>query len=84
MLAHILAASPTIHKELVEQLWVCCVEVNMLEGFSETYPPMPSILHEPEYSLLLLKIDITLGRSISEPAVLNPSSQIIVIWKDLT
>jgi hypothetical protein len=83
MPAHILAASPIIHKELVEWLWVHHVEVNMLEGYSKTYPPMPSILHKPKYLLPLLKIDITLSRSISEPTVLNPGLQIIIIWRDL-
>jgi hypothetical protein len=83
MLAHVLAASPTICKELVERLQVRHVEVNTLKGYSKTYPPTPSILHKPEYSLPLLEIDITLSGSISEPAVLDPGLQIIIIWKDL-
>jgi hypothetical protein len=38
---------------------------------------------EPDYSLLLLEIDIAFDGSITKPAVLDPGSQIVVIRKDL-
>jgi hypothetical protein len=42
-----------------------------------------TIQREPDYSLPLLEIDIAFDGSITEPAVLDPSLQIIVIRKDL-
>jgi hypothetical protein len=55
----------------------------------ESYPKLDShpsemmIPHEPDYSLLLLKIDMAFSRSITKPTVLDPGSQIIVIRRDL-
>jgi hypothetical protein len=84
-LAHVLATSPAIHKELVEKLQVHRVEVNVFESYPEldSHPSEMTILHEPDYSLLLLEIDMAFNGSITEPTVLDPSSQIVVIRKDL-
>jgi hypothetical protein len=84
-LAHVLAASPAIHKELVKWIHVHQVKVNVLEGFTklDPYPSKMTIPCEPNYLLPLLEIDVAFNGSITEPAVLDPSSQIVVIRKDL-
>ena len=53
---------------------------------AESPPPAKSRLThcpEPEYSLPLQEIDINLGEGISEPGLLDPGSQIVVIRRDL-
>jgi hypothetical protein len=83
--AHVLAASPAIRKELVEKLRVRWVEVNVFKSYPEldSHPSEMTIPHEPDYSLPLLEIDVAFSGSITEPAVLNPGSQIVVIRRDL-
>jgi hypothetical protein len=83
--AHVLATSPAIHKELIEKLQVHWVEVNTFKSYPElnSHPSKMTIPHEPNYSLPLLKIDVAFNGSITEPAVLDPGSQIVVIRKDL-
>jgi hypothetical protein len=84
-LAHVLATSPAICKELIEQICVHWVKVNTLKGFTKLDPYSCEMMIpcEPDYLLPLLKIDIALNRSIVKPVVLDPGSQIIIIRKDL-
>ena len=89
--AHILAASPTIRKTLVERLRVRRVGTSSYEeaaDFAPTDDPigrnMPlTDLREPAYSLPLREIDILLGNKVVEAGVIDPGSQIIVIREDL-
>ena len=41
-LAHILAASPVIRKDLVERLWVCRVETSSYEKAADLTIPDPT------------------------------------------
>jgi len=91
--AHLYAASPAVRKEISEHLRVRRVEVTSYgeapnsAPFTAESPPSaePHLTHypEPEYSLPLQEIDINLGEGISEPGLLDPSSQIVVIRRDL-
>jgi hypothetical protein len=91
--AHILAASPTIHKELAEKLKVCRVETNLYERSSDAakehdaalpFTPLPFAANpEPVHSLPLLEIEVLVGDLSTEHGILNPGSQIVVIRRDL-
>jgi len=91
--AHLYAASPAVRKEILERLHVQHVEVasygeapDLAPFTAESPPPAKSRLThcpEPEYSLPLQEIDINLGEGISEPGLLDPGSQIVVIRRDL-
>ena len=85
--AHILAASPTIWKDLVEKLHVHRVEASSFEGTGalgavdiSTYS---TSMQEPAYSLPLCEIDIWIGDKVTEAGVIDPGSQIIMIRDDL-
>ncbi len=79
-LAHILAASAPICKDLVERLRTRRVEAG---GFEQLTTPS-SVPHiEPEYSLPLQEIDIQVGGRNMEAGVIDPGSQIVAIRKDL-
>jgi len=91
--AHILAASPTICKELAEKLKVRRVETNLYEQSSDntrgldaafplTPPPLTANL-EPVHSLPLLEIEVLVGNLSTEHRILDPGSQIVVIRRDL-
>ena len=85
--AHILAASPTIRKELCEKLRPRRVETNSIEEVST--PAVPLSVMEvatrrvPEYSLPLREVDVTINHTILEAGVLDQGSQIVLIRKDL-
>ena len=87
--AHVLAASPVIRKDLVEKLRARRVEANVYEDACDS--PDPRLLsayqlstgREPEYSLPLQEIDVSVGGDITEPGVYDPGSQIVVIRQDL-
>jgi len=87
--AHILAASPAIRKDLVEKLRARRVEANVYEGAKDISSQSPlsvfrlSACHEPAYSLPLQEVDILIGNTLTEAAVLDPGSQIVVIRQDL-
>jgi hypothetical protein len=86
--AHILAASPSIWKELVERLKVRRVEANTYEevhniSHEGTPVPSPTAWREPKHSLPLLELDVLVGECITVPGVLDPGSQIVVIRRDL-
>ncbi len=75
-LAHILAASAPIRKDLSEQLRTRHVEAGAFEQFTTSHP-------EPDYSLPLWEVDILVGSHSMEAGVIDPGSQIIAIRKDL-
>jgi hypothetical protein len=89
--AHILAASPTIHKDLVEKLKVCRIETDSCEeghhsesSQNHSSHANTSVLcllawHEPEYSLPLQEIEVEFGDDTTEASILDSGSQIIVI-----
>jgi len=94
MPAHILAASPMIHKELVEKLKVRRVETNLYERLQDmereldavfplALPPLAANL-EPVHSLPLLEIEVLVSNLSTEHGILDPGSQIVVIRHDLT
>ncbi|KAI9435904.1 hypothetical protein F5148DRAFT_989786, partial [Russula earlei] len=45
--------------------------------------PLPLTAPEPEYSLPLQEVDITFTPDLTEPGVIDPGSQIVVIRQDL-
>ncbi|HEX4714522.1 MAG TPA: retropepsin-like aspartic protease, partial [Ktedonobacteraceae bacterium] len=79
--AHILAASASIRKDLVERLRTRRVEAAVFEQPSPSPVSMPS--PEPEYSLPLQEIDILVGGHSTVAGVIDPGSQIVAIRKDL-
>ena len=88
--AHILAASPTIRKDLVEKLRVRRVETSSYEKATEAattattdQQAKPSSSREPAYSLPLREIDIQVGGKVIEAGVIDPGSQIVVMREDL-
>jgi len=88
--AHVLAASPTIRKDLVDKLRVKQVETSSFEeGADATTTSTPDAnakvnsTPEPAYSLPLHEIDIQIGGRITEAGIIDPGSQIIVIREDL-
>ena len=93
MPAHILAASPTIRKELAEKLKVCRIEMNLYEWSQDSTKDhdaaLPSTLLpfvadlEPVHSLPLLEIEVLVGDLSTEHGILDPGSQIVVIRRDL-
>ena len=85
---HILAASPTIRRELVEKLKVQRVETNVYEGTQDptgkdASTPTPNLPCKTEHSLPLLELDVLVGNQVTVPGVLDPRSQIVVIRRDL-
>ena len=87
---HVLAASPSIQKDLVEKLWVHHIEAGSYEETVETFTNNAADwtnqvlrLQEPAYSLPLHEIEVEIGNKVVEMGVINPGSQIIVIWEDL-
>ena len=84
--AHILAACPTIRKELVEKLRTRRVDTSAsFEEFLTSPTPVfeLSVPRTAEYSLPLREIDVLINGSVSEAGVLDQGSQIIVIRQDL-
>ena len=91
--AHLYAASPAVCKEISERLCIRRVEVTSYREASDPgpftaespCPAEPCLTHcpEPEYSLPLQEIDIDFSNGISEPGLLDPGSQIVVIRQDL-
>jgi len=83
-LAQILAASPLIHKDLVERLCTRRIEAGAFERVST---PTPSPLRpvkltsfmEPEYTVPLQEIDVLVNGHMMEAAVIDPGSQIVAI-----
>jgi len=92
--AHLYTTSPSVCKEISEQLRICCVKVTLYEEPSDHLPlaAEPSScfrtilthLPEPAYSLPLQEINVAFGNGSAEPGLLDPGSQIVVIRKDLT
>lgn len=88
--AHVLAASPTIRKDLVERLRLRRVETSSYEEAVDVAlvdtinqnSPFPS-LREPAYSLPLREVDVQIGGKVTEAGVIDPGSQIIVMREDL-
>ncbi|KAI9449120.1 hypothetical protein F5148DRAFT_987770 [Russula earlei] len=64
-----------------------CYEQSQLEEPQSTPfclpSPLPLTVPEPEYSLPLQEVDITFTPGLTEPGVIDPGSQIIVIRQDL-
>jgi hypothetical protein len=85
--AHILAASPTIRKELSEKLRPRRVETNSIEEVSTLAIPFSvmevATQRVPEYSLPLREVDVMINHTILEAGVLDQGSQIVLIRKDL-
>ena len=92
-LAHLYATSPAVCKEISEHLCIQRVEVTSYEEASDQglfaaeslCPAEPRLTHylEPEYSLPLQEIDIDFANGVSEPGLLDPGSQIVIIRQDL-
>ena len=85
--AHILMASPTIRKDLVERLWVHHIETTSYKkatvlDANECSTPLANS-REPAYLLPLREIDVQVGGKIIEAGVIDPGSQIIVMREDL-
>jgi len=90
--AHLYATSPSVRKEISERLRICRVEVTLYKEPSDHLPlaAKPSscfgtiLMHlpEPTYSLPLQEIDVAFGNGSTEPGLLDPGSQIVVICKD--
>jgi len=88
--AHVLAASPSIWKDLVEKLQVRHIEASSYEEKVETFTNNADDqtnqvlrLQEPAYSLPLCEIEVEISNKVVETGVIDPGSQIIVIWEDL-
>ena len=88
--AHILAASPTIRKDLVEKLRLRRVEATTYEEAADDSAVVaanlcaePSSGREPAYSLPLREIDVEIGGKVIEAGVIDPGSQIVVMREDL-
>ena len=90
--AHVLAASPTIRKELADKLRVQRVEASSYEEaagitFTDTSTAdqnvLPTNLCKPAYSLPLREIDIQIADQVTEAGIVDLGSQIVVIRKDL-
>jgi len=91
--AHLCTASPSIWKDITDQLRVQWVETASYETarpqepFLDESPPFPDATltdqPEPVYSLPLQEVDVALGNGISKPGLLDPGSQIVIIWQDL-
>ena len=85
--AHILAASPTIRKELSEKLRPRRVETNSVEEVLTSDVPVSvmevAAQRVPEYSLPLREVDIRINNTVLEAGVLDQGSQIVLIRKDL-
>ncbi len=87
---HVLATSPSIWKDLVKKLRVRRIEAGSYEKTVETFTNNAAnwtnqVLHlqEPAYSLPLHEIEVEISNKVVETGVINPGSQIIVIWEDL-
>jgi hypothetical protein len=85
--AHILAASPTICKELSKKLQPRRVETNSIEEVSTLAIPFSvmevATQRVPEYSLPLWEVNVRINHTILEAGVLDQGSQIVLIRKDL-
>ncbi|KAF8257113.1 hypothetical protein EI94DRAFT_1819005 [Lactarius quietus] len=85
--AHVLAASPTIRKELCEKLRPRHVEMSWIEDVSLSVAPLSvmevATRRAPEYSLPLREVDILINHTVFEAGVLDQGSQIVLIRKDL-
>lgn len=92
MPAHILAASPTICKELSEKLCVWHMETGSFEekaadttidATTSDQEFQDTNLCEPAYSLPLREVNVQINGQVTEAGVIDPGSQIIVIREDL-
>jgi hypothetical protein len=99
MPAHILAASLPICKSIANKLKVHHVETNEYEVVHTSDSQLPSrrvTVHDnlsddlpptsiqlPAFCLPLQELNILINRSIKVPAILDTSSQIVVIWHDI-
>jgi hypothetical protein len=86
--AHILAASPSIRKELVDKLHTRHVDVTTPAETSSAAPPTATAMalilpRQPKYSLPLREIDVLVNGLVTDAGVLDNGSQIVVIRKDL-
>jgi hypothetical protein len=85
--AHILAASPTICKELSEKLQPQQVETNSVEEVLSSAIPFSvmevATQRVPEYSLPLQEVDVMINHTVLEAGVLDQGLQIVLIRKDL-
>jgi hypothetical protein len=91
---HILAASPTICKELAKKLKMHYMETNLYkwlpiskEENDTALPFSPTSLAanlEPVHSLPLLEIEVLVSNISTKHGILNPRSQIVIIHHDLT
>ena len=85
--AHILAASPTIRKELCEKLRPRRVETSWIGEVVVSATPLSvmevATQRAPEYSLPLREVDILINHTILEAGVLDQGSQIVLIRQDL-
>jgi hypothetical protein len=83
--AHILTASPSIHKELIERLKTCRVDTGGYDVPSILKPVPPSSVlklstpRPAEYSLPLREIDVLVNGIVPEAGILDQGSQIIAI-----
>jgi hypothetical protein len=68
----------------VEKLQVRCIETSSYGTVADTtFDTPPASSCEPAYSLPLCEIDIQIGGKIIEAGVIDPGSQIIIMWADL-
>jgi hypothetical protein len=87
--AHVLAASPSIRKELIEQLKTCRVDTGGYDVPSILKPVPPSSVlklstpRPAKYSHPLREIDVLVNGIVPEAGILDQGSQIIVIRWDL-
>jgi hypothetical protein len=88
--AHILATSLMIQKELVEKLRVRHIEANTYkEAYDKCAPTLlPTaaqllVGHKLVYLLPLLELNVLAGDQVTVLGMLDPGSQIVVIWHNL-
>ena len=87
--AHVLAACPTIRKELIERLRTRRVDVASFEEIPSPVNTTPHSVLElsapriAKYSLPLREVDILINDLVPETGILDQGSQIVVIRQDL-
>ena len=99
MPAHVLTASPNVHKNVAEKLKVCHVETNKYEVVHASHSQLPLgriTVHEdfsndppptnsqpPAFCLPLQELDVLVNSSIKVSIILDTGSQIAVIRHDI-
>jgi hypothetical protein len=83
--AHVLTACPAIHKELIERLRTCRVDIASFEEIPSPDNFTPHSILElsaprvAKYSLPLREVEILVNDLVPEAGILDQGSQIIVI-----